>query len=49
VNNAIENCVGERRIADDVMPAIDRHLAGHVFLGAADPAANRQGTTSQIR
>jgi hypothetical protein len=28
VNNAIENCVGERRIADDVMPAIDRHLAG---------------------
>ena len=28
VNEAVEDGVGERRIADDVMPAIDRHLAG---------------------
>jgi hypothetical protein len=27
-NDAIEDGIGERRIADDVMPAIDRHLAG---------------------
>ncbi len=28
VNDAIEDSVGERWIADDVVPAIDRHLAG---------------------
>jgi hypothetical protein len=28
VEDAIEGGVGKRQIADDVMPAIDRHLAG---------------------
>ena len=28
VDDAIEDGVGQRRIADDLVPAVDRHLAG---------------------
>ena len=28
VNDAIEDGIGERRIADDLVPAVDRQLAG---------------------